>query len=77
VEDIEGLHARVHGFVSPPRLADYAGRYAEHAELRRSGGVLYGIEVPTISAINGPASGFAFEFMTDLVMPPRREDMRK
>lgn len=40
MEDTEGLHARMHDFVSPPRLADYAGRYAEHADLRRSGGVL-------------------------------------
>jgi enoyl-CoA hydratase/carnithine racemase len=40
VEGIEGLHARMHDFVSPPRLADYAGRYAEYAELRRCGGVL-------------------------------------
>ena len=30
VEDIEGLHTRVHGFVRPPRLADCAGRHAEH-----------------------------------------------
>lgn len=150
MEDIEGLHARVYGFVSPPRLADYAARYAEHVDLERSGGVLvfrihhqggpalmsfparnawvqalrevgadpeneliiftgtgdswlgglddasfarlhdsvpellyeyhyadslrlleqlaYGIEVPTISAINGPASGFTFGLMTDLVI---------
>jgi hypothetical protein len=40
VEDIEGLRARVHGFVRPPRLADCAGRHAEHADPRRSGGML-------------------------------------
>jgi hypothetical protein len=39
VEDIEGLPARVHGFVRRPRLADYAGKYAGHVNLRRSGGV--------------------------------------
>ncbi len=37
MEDVEGLRARVHGFVRPPRLADCAGRHAEHAGLRRSG----------------------------------------
>lgn len=40
MEDIEGLRARVHGFMRLPRLADCAGRHAEHAGLRRSGGVL-------------------------------------
>ena len=40
MEDIEGLRARVHGFVRPPRLADCARRDAEHAGRRRSGGVL-------------------------------------
>ena len=40
MEDVDGLRARVHGLVRPPRLADCAGRHAGHAGLRRSGGVL-------------------------------------